>query len=396
MVRMNSAVRLGKIRGIEMNLHFSWFIALIAFTFIFARGQYPSLYEDWSEATYWIVALVSVLLLFLSVVIHEFGHAITAQAKNIPVKSITLWIFGGVALLEEESETPGDEFQIAIAGPLASVALSGLFFGLWWLVGDLNEQLGALLGYLALVNLILAVFNMLPGFPLDGGRVVRAILWKATGSLRRATKIVSVIGTLIGTGFFFLGFLSAIEGNLVNGLWYFALGWFLQNAAEQGYRGTEQRELLHGITVAEIIDHDPTTVPVTVAVDELVHDYFLGRNVRGAPVVNNGVLLGIVTLTDVKEIPAAQWPETAVRTIMTPRNQLKTLTPDADIEDALRLMTEHRLNQIPIVAADQPDTLIGMIGRFEFMRYLQTRLELGLTGADQQAAVQTHQPIPTT
>jgi len=392
---MNASVRIGTIRGIELNLHFSWFIALVAFTFIFARGQYPSLYEDWSEAAYWIVALISVLLLFLSVVIHEFGHALTAQRKNIPVRSITLWIFGGVAVLDQDSETPGDEFQIAIAGPLASVALAGIFLGLWWLLGDVNEQLGAILGYLAIVNLILAVFNMLPGFPLDGGRVVRAIIWKATGSMRRATQVVSIIGSLIGTGFFFLGFLSALEGDLVNGLWYFALGWFLQNAADQGYRGVTQRQMLQGITVAEIIDHNPTTVPVTASVEELVHEYFLRRNVRGAPVMNGDVLLGIVTLTDVKQIPADQWSQTAVRTIMTPRNSLRTVTAETDIEEALTLMNERRLNQIPVVDADQPDRLVGMIGRFEFMRYLQLRLELGMDGSDRASAEQQRQPITT-
>jgi Zn-dependent protease/CBS domain-containing protein len=317
----------------------------------------------------------AVLLLFLSVVLHEFGHALTAQAKDIPVLSITLFIFGGVAALAQESEEPGDEFQIAIAGPIASLGVSAVFGGLWWLTLDTNEQVNALFGYLSFVNLVLAVFNMIPGFPLDGGRVLRAVIWKITGNLRRATGVVTMLGNLIGTLFFVLGILAIIEGGLFNGIWFLALGWFLQSAAQQGYRQVEQQEMLRGRTVGEIMNASPVTVEPNITVSDLVNDYFLRRTAHGAPVVQDGDVVGIVTITDVKRCDQDAWPVTRVRDIMTPRGDLHVVEPRTPLNRALEYMTTHDLNQIPVV--DQ-GRLLGMLSRSDFMRYIQLRHELGI------------------
>lgn len=371
---MEASLRLGSIRGIKIGIHYSWFIVLVVFSYLLAEGQYPNQYEGWTTTQYWVVAVATVILLFASVLVHELGHSFVAQSRGIGVVGITLFIFGGVAEIAEDSDEPGEEFAIAIAGPLTSLGLSALFGGLWWLLHDTNEQVSALLGYLAIVNAILAVFNLIPGFPLDGGRVLRSILWKITGDVRRATRIVSVIGSLVGSLFFVLGIFAALSGNLVNGLWYLALGWFLQNAADMGYRQVEQQELIKGHLVADVMDPSPVTVQGGLTVAELVDDWFLARNVRGAPVVTNDWFEGIVTISDVRHVPRDEWDQTLVRYVMTPRDKVQSVAPDAGIDAALRLMSEHNFDQLPVLADGQ---LVGLLRRADLVRFLHLQQALG-------------------
>lgn len=372
---MEASIKLGRVRGIELGIHYSWFIVFAVFSLILATEQFPDMYEDWSDSQYWRVAIAAVLLLFLSVVVHEFAHALVAQRKGIPVQSIVLFIFGGVATIARDPDRPGDEFKIAIAGPIASAALSALFAGLWAALGPSSEELAALLGYLAYVNLALAAFNLIPGFPLDGGRVLRAIIWKATGNLRRATGIVSAIGVGIGTLFFVVGTIAIIGGSLANGLWGIALGWFLQNAASQGYAAVVERELTEDIIIADLMNPDPLSVDPDLTVEELIDDYILRRNVRGFPVVEDGRVVGIVTLSDVKDVPRDERARRRVRDEMTPRERLITLTSATALADALQQMARHELNQAPVLDGDR---LLGMVTRADVMRYLNSRAELGI------------------
>lgn len=371
---MEASVRLGSIRGIKIGIHYSWFIVLVVFSYLLAEGQYPNQYEGWTTTQYWVVAVATVVLLFASVLIHELGHSFVAQARGIAVVGITLFIFGGVAEMAEDSDEPGEEFAIAIAGPLTSVGLSVIFGGLWLLLNETNEQVGALLGYLAVVNAILAVFNLIPGFPLDGGRVLRSILWKVTGDIRRSTRIVSVIGTLVGSLFFVLGIVAALSGSLINGLWYLALGWFLQNAAEMGYRQVEQQELIRGRLVSEVMDPAPVTVQSGMTVAELVDDWFLGRNVRGAPVVTNDWFEGIVTISDVRDVPREEWGQTLVRYIMTPRDKIQSVASGDGIDTAMRVMSEHNFDQLPVLDDGQ---LVGLLRRADLVRFLHLQQMLG-------------------
>lgn len=371
---MDASIGIGSIRGIRLGIHYSWFIVLIVFSYLLSEGQFPNQFEGWTRTQYWVVGVATVILLFASVLVHELAHSVVAQTRGIEVVGITLFIFGGVAQLSEDSDEPGEEFAIAIAGPLASLGLAGLFGGLWYLLRDSNEQLGALLGYLAVVNTILAVFNLIPGFPLDGGRVLRAILWKITGNVRRATRIVSVIGTLVGTLFFLLGIISALSGNLINGLWYIALGWFMQNAAQGGYRDVELRELLSGHVVSEVMDAAPVVVRSGLSVSELVDDWFLARNLRGAPVVTNDWFEGIVTISDVRTIPREQWDQTVVRAIMTPRERVYSVAPTDSVETALRLLSEHDVDQLPVLDDGQ---LVGLLRRSSLVRFVHLQQALG-------------------
>lgn len=372
---MDATVRLGRIRGIELGIHYSWFIVFVLFSFLLAEGQFPDMYGGWSGTQYWVVAVLAVLLLFFSVLVHEFGHALVAQWRGIGVHSITLFIFGGVASLSQDSEEPGDEFVIAIAGPFASVGMAGLFGGLWWALGDTNEQTAALLGYLAYINLFLAIFNLIPGFPLDGGRVLRAIIWKVTGSMRRGTSIAAAVGIALGTLFVVLGLVLIVTGSIINGLWMAALGWFLQNAADQTRRATEQQSSLKGVTARDLMNPQPLVVGPEVDLQTLADEYVLRHNARGMPVIDDGRMIGIVTVTNIREIPRERWRETRVRDVMTPAGELRVIAPTGDVTAALQLMAEHDFHQLPVVDNGR---LIGLLTRNELVRYLQTRQELGL------------------
>ena len=373
---MEATFKLARIRGIDVGIHYSWFIVVVLFTVIFAESQYPETYPDWSEAEYWTVAVASVLLLFLSVLLHEFGHALVAQSRGVEVRSITLFIFGGVAGLARESDEAGDEFLIAIAGPVVSVLLAGLFGVLWLIFAGISEQAGALLGYLAFVNLLLVLFNMIPGFPLDGGRVLRAVLWRGTGDLRRATRIASGVGVGIGTFFVVGGLVLIVTGFLVNGIWAVVIGWFLQSAAQQGRSSVEQTYALRDILTSDLMNRDPVTITPEVDLETMVEDFVLARNARGIPVVDNGGrLVGIATVTDLRKIPRETWPQRTVGQVMTPAEQLKNLDPNVPVTEALMRMSDGDFHQMPVT---EDGRLVGLLTRFELIRHFRTREELGL------------------
>jgi Zn-dependent protease/predicted transcriptional regulator len=369
---MEASIRLGEIRGIPVGLHYSWFIVFGLLTYSLAVGLFPTLYEDWAPETYWITAALASILLFVSVLLHELGHSITAQRKGIPVRSITLFIFGGVASIGEESETAGDEFAIAIMGPVVSVAIAVLSGVLWLTVGPFQEQAAAIFMYLALVNTILVLFNMIPGFPLDGGRVFRAIIWGWTGSLTTATRIASTTGVFIGYGFMILGIFFVFQVP-ITGIWMIAIGWFLQNAADQAYRQHQLRRTFEGVRVSQLMERNPITVSAFVTLEELVDRFMLGRNLRGLPVVDEDVLAGIVTLTDIKDTPREEWSRYRVLDCMTRREDLITAEPDTDLDTVLQLMSDHDFHQIPVL---QDGRLVGLLTRGQVIRFLQLRQTL--------------------
>lgn len=372
---MEASIRLGTIRQIPVGIHYSWFIVFFGFSALLALGQYPDMYPGWTDAQYWIVAVSSVILLFFSVLLHEFGHAVTAQKLGIPVVSITLFIFGGVAAISQDAESPGDEFKIAIAGPIVSV-LTGVFFGAIWVVfGGLNPQLAALVGYIALINIVLAVFNMIPGFPLDGGRVLRAIIWKLTNSVRKSTRIVSTIGTMFGSFLFLVGILFVFSGNAFNGVYMIAIGWFLQNAASQGRQQVEQEVALRDVYVRDLMQPAPVTAHPDLTIQEVVDDYVLGQNVRGLPVCEDGRLVGIITLSDIKSVPQQDWTARRVADQMTRLADLQTVTEDSEMREVLRMMGLNDFHQLPVLRDGE---LVGLITRNELVRYLQFRQELGV------------------
>jgi len=369
---MEASIRLGRLRGIEIGVHYSWLLVFALLTFSLAVGVFPSWYPGWSSGTYWAVGALASVLLFASVLAHELGHSLVAQSRGVPVISIVLFIFGGVAQLADEARRARDEFLIAVAGPLVSVVIGIASLGLWPIVEDISQPLGAIFEYLGWANLILVAFNSIPAYPLDGGRVLRALLWGTLRNVLRATRIAAGIGVAIGF-LFMAGGLFLVFRSPLSGIWFIALGWFLQNAAQQSYQQLVIRRLFEGVRVSQLMDPDPPIIRPDVTIDELV-DALLAYNVRSFPVVEDGRLVGIVTLTDVRHAPREQWPIRRVRDLMTPHERLITAKPEDDLERILRLMATHEIHQIPIVDGSR---LLGLLTRNALLRFLQLRQELG-------------------
>src|SRR6266705_1697893 len=251
---MPGSLRLGKLAGIDIYVHFSWLIIVVLLTVSLATGWFSQLYPGWATFTYWLVGLISALLLFVSVLLHELAHSIVARARGLPVKNITLFIFGGVSNIEEEPKSPGVEFQMAVVGPLASLVIGVLAFLLLFLLGQYSSALAAILWYLGLANILLGIFNLFPGFPLDGGRVLRSIVWKIDGNLRRATRIVTVVGQIIAYLFILAGIWLFFVGYFIDGLWLGFIGWFLLSSAQSANSEVMLQSVFRGVTVSEVMN----------------------------------------------------------------------------------------------------------------------------------------------
>ena len=371
---MKGSFRLGKIAGIEIGVHYTWLFAFGLVAWSLAEGYFPANYPGWALATYWIVGSIAALALFISVLIHELSHSFVALARGQEVVSITLFIFGGVSNLKDEAADARDEFLVSVVGPLSSFVLAGFFWGATRLIPGSASPPDAILSYLAFVNLALGVFNLLPGFPLDGGRVLRSIIWATTGSLRRATQIASIVGQGIGFVLIFWGVSQMFGGHFLNGLWIAFIGWFLNSAAEATRQQEVLRENLRGLRVRALMDEDPPLSGPDLTVQEFIFEHALRRGQRALLVSEDGRLVGLVSLSDAKELPQEAWGTTPIGTIMTP-TPLKTVSPDDDLNSALQLLVEETFNQLPVV---QKGRLVGMLRRSDLLRFLQMRDELDL------------------
>lgn len=371
---MKGSLRLGRIAGIEIGIHYTWLLAFILITWSLAQGFFPQAYPGWGPGTYWITGILAALLLFVSVLLHELAHSLVAQARGLPVRSITLFIFGGVSNLEEEAKKPAIEFTMTIVGPLTSLALAVIFWGLSQLIDTPSSPAAAMLNYLWQINALLAAFNLLPGFPLDGGRVLRSILWGTTGNLVRATNIAATVGRFFGWALIAFGVFQLLQGNFLGGLWIAFIGWFLSSAADASRRDVTLREHLSGVPVREVMDPGTETVSPETSVEEVVRGAFLQGHRRAVPVGRDDRLVGIVTLTDVKELPQPKWAQTSVEEIMT-RQPLYRVTPDDDLNSAMRLIAQHDINQVLVLREGR---LVGLLNRADIIRHLQLSQELGI------------------
>ncbi|MCC7105037.1 MAG: site-2 protease family protein [Chloroflexi bacterium] len=371
---MQQTIRLGRIAGIEIGVHYTWLFAFALVTWSLAAGLFPADHPGWSPALYWVTGAVGALALFSSVLLHELSHSFVALARGIGVHSITLFIFGGVSNIKGEAQRAGDEFLVAVVGPLSSFVLAGVFWVIQHTLPLGTGPLGALVDYLAFINLMLGVFNLLPGFPLDGGRVLRSIIWGSTRSFRRATTIASYVGQSFGFLFIAGGLFLGLSGQLLSGLWTAFIGWFINNAAESVRNEQVTRESLQGVRVAEVMSATPPVTNALRSVHDFVMEDVMRHGVRAMLVVDGGQLVGIVSITDARQVPQAEWSSTALGQIMTPA-PLKTVSPQTSLEEALRVMVEHELNQLPVVIDGR---LVGLVGRVDILRYLQLAAELRL------------------
>ncbi|HEU0003990.1 MAG TPA: site-2 protease family protein [Ktedonobacteraceae bacterium] len=370
---MPGSIRLGKIAGIDIHAHLSWFIILVLLTWSLASGWFAQLFPGWATTTYWIAAFISALLLFACVLTHELAHALIARLHGLNVRNITLFIFGGAAHIEEDMQRPGVEFKVAIAGPIASFLLAGAAFLLALPLRGSGASAEAVLDYLTVSNLLLGAFNLFPGFPLDGGRVLRAIVWKVTGNFKKATRIASGVGQASGYLLIFLGIAQFFTGNFFNGLWIVFIGWFLLSAAQSANTQVELQSILRGISASQVMTLHPATVPANISVQKLVDEYFLALGQRAVPVMQGDYLAGLITLTDVMRVPRERWSYTPVGHIMRLLEQIYTATPEQPLQEVLQVMGTQGMNQIPVV---EDGRLVGLLSRESIIHYLQVRQSL--------------------
>ncbi len=379
---MPGSLRIGKIFGIEISIHFSWIIILVLMTWTLAVGWFPVIYHGWSSVTYWVLGFIATVLLFGSVLAHELAHSIVARARGLPVKNITLFVFGGVSNIEKEPGSPGVEFQMAVVGPLTSLLIAGLAYLLFLLFGQSASPLAAILGYLALANLLLGIFNLIPGFPLDGGRVLRSIVWKINGNLRKATRVVTIVGEVIAYLFILAGIWLFFTGYIIYGLWIGLIGGFLLISAQSANTEVMLQSVFRGVTVAEVMNTSPMTVPANISLQKLVHEYFLPLGLRSALVTQNDQLAGLITLSDIRHVPSEEWEMVPVGHAMIPRERLHIVSPQQSLNEVLPLMAGRDVNQLPVV---QDDRLVGVLSRDAIVRYLEIRRGLGLDGSRKAA-----------
>lgn len=364
---MTATFRLARIAGIDIGVHYTWLFAFVLITWSLARGFFPSWYEGWSEMEYWGVSALSAVLLFASVLLHELAHSFVAMARGLAVPSITLFIFGGVSNISSEAERPRDEFAIAVVGPMTSLVLAAIFWLVVFTRGDDNGLFTAVVAYLATINTLLGIFNLIPGFPLDGGRVLRSILWSTTRSFVRATEVASSVGQAVGWLFIVFGVFQVLNDNFLGGLWIAFVGWFLNGAADASRQSVRTQEGLRGVQVGQLMYPAPHSIEPDALLTELVGDFFVRRGRRAAPVRNGDRLEGIVTLSDIKDIPQEDWELTTVRQVMT-RMPLFMAHPDENVSSAMKVMAEQELNQLLVM---ESGNLVGLLSRADIIRYLQ-------------------------
>ena len=392
---MKSGFRIARIFGINIGVDWSWLLIFVLITWNLSV-VFASAHPGWGSWLATGLALIAAILFFISVLVHELAHSLVAKARGMRVREIKLFLFGGVSNIEREPPSPGAEFVMALVGPLTSIALGVLLVlagGFTTPVGEAISDPGqtvaqlspvtTLLLWLGSINVFLGCFNLVPGFPLDGGRVLRSIFWAASDDLRLATRWASWIGQgiawlMIGGGIAmvfgmqipFLG--SGVSG----GLWLAFIGWFLHSSASAGYRQVVVQDILEDVPVERMMRANPPSVPPGISVDELVNDGIMGTDDHAFPVVDGGELVGLVTLEDVRAVSRTSWGNTLVRQIMTPTDQLVSVTADGDAAEALNKLQSRDVRQLPVM---RNGTLAGLLRRRDIVKWLQLHSEPGLT-----------------
>jgi Zn-dependent protease len=385
---MSKGFGVGKVFGIDIRVDWSWLL-IFALTTWNLGSSFGGLHPDWGPVLAWGVAIAAALLFFASVLLHELAHSLVARARGVPVRSITLFMFGGVSNIQREPHSPGAEFWMAIVGPLTSLVLGGALTviasigaGLLQTVVSSPRQAVAalgpfatLLGWLGSINLTLGLFNLIPGFPLDGGRMLRSLLWALSGDLRRATRWASWAGQGIawlmilgGIGMTFGVRVPFFGTGVGNGLWLAFIGWFLNSASTQSYQRVVVRDILEGVAVKRMMRDCPPTVLPTISINDLVHEHIMKTDDHAFPVMVNGELVGLVTLEDVRSLSREQWDGTLVREIMTPAEDLETVGPEVDAAEALNRLASRDVRQLPVL---ENGTLTGCLRRRDIVKWLQ-------------------------
>lgn len=367
------SIRIFRLAGIDVYVHVSWLVIFALVTWSLAVGYYPPLLPDLSAAQGWALGAVSAILLFAPVLEHELAHSLVARMLGIEAASITLFIFGGVSSLRSDAPRASTEFLIAIVGPLTSFGLAAACLLLAAALGD--SRVAALFGYLALINGLLGLFNLIPGFPLDGGRVLRAVVWQLTGSMRRGLEVAVGAGQLVGYAFMVWGVLQVLGGDAFNGIWIAVIGWFLQGAGAAQLQQVRFGQRLTGVSVRDVMRPDTSAIAPNGSVADLIEDYLVPGNRRAVPVVAEDRLVGMVALSDIQAIAPQERASTRVVDVMGGRAGVTTARPDAPLADALTAMLAGDFEQLPVV---EDGRLVGVLSRADIIRQIQLREALHL------------------
>ena len=367
-------ITLFKLLGFEVHIDPSWLIIVLLVIWSLTKGWFPSNYRDLAPATYLWMGICGAAGLFFSIVFHELCHSLVARRFGLPMKGITLFVFGGVAEMSDEPSSAKAEFLMAVAGPLSSILLGLMLYVVTALGGEvLSTPVTGVIDYLAAINFFLAVFNLLPAFPLDGGRVLRAALWQWKKNLRWATRIASRIGTGFGIFLILIGIFYVVMGNIINGIWLFMIGMFLRNAAQMSYQQVLIRKALEGETVQHFMKKDPVTVPSSISIKELVEDYIYNYHYKMYPVVEGGDLIGCITSRQVKDIPRDLWTSRTVGNVAIRSSPENTIDPAADALKALSVMSKTGNSRLMVV---DDGRLVGIITLKDILGFISIKLAL--------------------
>ena len=367
---MKGSLYLGRVMGISFGLHYSWFPIFALLTATLALEYFP---EDWSTASRWPVALATSLLFFASILAHELAHSAVAMRNGIPVKSITLFFFGGMAQISREARRPATELTMAAVGPLCSVAIGAVLLAIWALTNNIYEPVALIAIYLASINFILAAFNMVPGFPLDGGRILRSLIWLATGNRRRATRIATISGRAIGHLFVFAGLLSAILFLGLGGLMLAVIGFVIQAAASSSYRQLLLRDALEGLRGRDVLSPYCPVVSPDLSLRSLVEEFLLPSGHRFFLVGDRDVFEGAITPEALRYVPRERWATTPVGEVMTAAEKLGTASPDEDALSILERMEDNEVETLPVIGEGR---VLGIVEREYLLQIMHLRSEL--------------------
>lgn len=368
-------ISLFKLFGFEVWIDLSWLVLAALITWSLAVGYFPVRFEGLSQATYWWMGVAGAIGIFGSIVFHELWHSLVARRFGLPMKGITLFIFGGVAEMTDEPPSPKAEFLMAIAGPASSVILSIGFFLVYGLLKAINitQAINGVIFYLGFINGLLAAFNLIPGFPLDGGRVLRSVLWAWKDNLRWATNIASQVGNFFGIFLIVLGITSLLVGQVIGGVWYLLIGMFLRNAARMSYQQVLFKQYLGGESIRRFMNPDIITVPPSITLKELVEDYIYTHHFKMFPVVDGGQLIGCIGSKDVREVPKGEWDSVTVGEKLQSCDRENTITADEDAVKALSRMSQTGSSRLMVVDGDR---LLGLISLKDLMAFLNLKLDL--------------------
>ncbi|MER3430798.1 MAG: peptidase M50 [Blastocatellia bacterium] len=378
-ISMESQIRLGRIFGIQVGLHYSWLIIAVLISLSLA-GYFSQMHPQWGQSVIWAISIITAVLFFLSILLHELAHAAVARGRGLPVNTITLFALGGVANIEEEPEDPKTEFWMAIVGPGTSALIGAVCLGAARLAGwmantDPERPLLSMLVWLGYVNLGLAIFNLIPGFPMDGGRVLRAIAWWISGSAAKATRVASISGQLIAIGFIIIGLLQFFNGAGFGGVWLAFIGWFLLSAAKATFFHSELKEKLKGVSVGDLMSPECALVDGNANLERFVDEHLLRSPSRCFIVVQGGAPAGLITLNEVKSVERNLWKFKTTSDVMKPFEDILTVSPNLPALDAFELIGRNGINQLPVL---ENGALKGIISREQILNYIFMRDELKL------------------